>query len=299
MENCWYIHPDNIEESKKQLNLKAAVIARPDWFMEETSPMHLIVETHRGVHTRCYYGKKNGIPFLIIYGRFERVRGTSLDIDFESTQEVISFLGITQVIGTYVVGSIKDDDMAGTVYIPDDFIGFGGYNQSRNRKEGFRNVDMFTPFCVELRGTLVNSASALPFAVKDRGVYACFHGYPRIETAAELEFYNSLGCDIVGQTLDPEATLAREAGCHYSALAVTIDDHHIRKRFLANDNTAVNDINRHIEEGRKKTFDVFLEALPAITQLEQTTCNCREQGIHVKKRCKYFYYRPGYLQETV
>jgi purine nucleoside phosphorylase len=41
-----------------------------------------------------------------------------------------------------------------------------------------------------------------------------------------------MGCDVVGQPLDPEATLAREGGCCYAALAVTIDDHEIRSHAL-------------------------------------------------------------------
>jgi hypothetical protein len=137
----------------------------------------------------------------------------------------------------------------------------------------------------------------MQYEVKQRGVYACFHGFPRIETAAELTFYASQGWDIVGQTLDPEATLAREAGCHYAALAATIDDLSLRTGFLAKNETARPAIDRFIREGRRKTFEIFLRSLPGLVEVRGSGCNCVEQEAHVAKLSGNFYYRPYYLAE--
>ena len=300
MQQCWYVHPDNIERSRKELNVKIAIVARPDFFMQRNDCRQVIVETTRGVHTRCYLSASNGIPFLIIYGRFDRVRGMSSDINFELTQEVISFLGISHVIGTFVVGSIREDEKAGSVYVPNDLIGMGGYSNSRtkDRAIGFRNVDVLQPFCEETRRVLIESSKSLPFAVKPEGTYVCFHGWPRLETLAELQYYKLIGGDVVGQTLDPELTLAKEAGCHYAALAVTIDDHEIRTRFLANDRTGLNELNRNMVEGRRKTFSVFEAALPALAGLSDGTCSCEEQARLKEKRSEHFYYRPKYLCQS-
>lgn len=297
MEECLFIHPDNIAAFRRNYNLTAAVIARPDNFMQQHDCRHLIVETLNGIHTRCYLAEHEGQSFLIIYGRFDRIRKTSRDIDFKLTQEVISFLGINYTVGTFVVGSVKKNDRAGSIYIPHDYVGLGGFNQSRNLQNGFRNVDMFVPFCPDLRQCLIVSAEKSGLLVNIRAVYACFHGYPRIETGAELAFYEHLGWDIVGQTLDPEATLAREAGCHYAAIAVTIDDQIIRSRFLANDPTARPEIDQNIVEGRKRTFSLFLSSLTQITTLASHQCNCEHQATHVKTRSKNFYYRPSHLCE--
>lgn len=295
MEKCFFIHPDNIEYVQASLDLKIAVIARPDWFMKKNKCEHLIVETPRGVHTRCYLAKSDNISFLIVYGRFDRIRSTSLDINYELTQEAISFLGIKKLVGTFVTGSIQEDDKAGNVYIPHDFIGLGGYNRSRNKEIGFRNVDMFKPFCEEMRKCLIEASNEVNFFVHTNGVYACFHGYPRIETEAELKFYGNIGCNIVGQTIDPEATLAREAGCHYVAIAATIDDYELRSRFMANDITAREEIDNNIVEGRKKTFNLFIRALPGLMEASNLQCNCEEQQNHVSKRSRHFYYRPSCL----
>jgi len=295
MEECIFVHPENVKAFVSNHQIVAAVIARPNDYMKYSQVRHVIVETERGVHTRCYLAKHNGINFLIIYGRFDRVRKTSIDINYVLTQEAISFLGIKTVVGTFVVGSINENDRAGTVYIPHDYVGLGGFHQSRNLETGFRNVDMFEPFCRNLRDCLSSAADSCDFAVNLTGVYACFHGYPRIETAAELKYYQSMGWDVVGQTLDPEATLAREAGCHYAALAVTIDDHVVRAKFAANDPGARDEIDSAIANGRIKTFQLFLNSLEAVQDNDFKLCSCARQAEHVKTRSKHFYYRPSYL----
>lgn len=296
MENCLYVHPDNIDRAKKELSLKIAVIARPSWYMTTENSLQIIVETYTGVHTRCFIISNGDYKFLLIYGRFDRIRGTSADIDYKLTQDVINFLGIKIVIGMFVAGSIKDNDKAPAIYIPHDFIGFGNYNISCRKEDGFRNVDMLTPFCPTLRDEMINSSKKININIIDNATYACFHGFPRIETRAELIMYNKLGCDIVGQTLDPEATLARESGCHYAAIVSTIDDYDLRSMISKNIDVR-HLIDENILIGRKLMFNIFLQALPSIHTMTDlfNKCACESQGTKVKSKSKFFYYRPDYL----
>ena len=292
LQRCFYVHPDNVEAARRELDVRVAAIARPDAHMSQHPTQQIIVETERGVHLRCYLTEWQGIRFLVIYGRFNRVRTTSADIDFELTQEALSFLGVKIIVGHFVVGSILEQDRAGTVYVPDDYIGFGGFNKSRRLRSGFRNVDSFVPFCPHARSSLVEASAELDFPVMTQGVYASFHGYPRIETAAELKFYESAGCSVVGQTIDPEATLAREAGCHYAALAATIDDGEVRSRFLRGDVQARTEIEQHTRIGRERMFSLFVGALPRLHKLAPTACNCEAQGEIASRPSGLFYYRP-------
>ncbi len=285
-----YINYDDIEKFKKKAEVKVAIVARPDWFMKKAKLQHLIVETKLGTHDRFYLTEYDGKKFVIVYGRFDRIRSMSSDIDYELTQEAISAIGIETIIGTFVAGSIKDDDFAGSVYIPHDFVGMGNYSQTRNRN-GFKNVDMFTPFCEETRQKLILATKKVPFPVNNKGIYVCFHGYPRIETKAELDFYGRMGWHMVGQTLDPEATLAKEAGCHYSAIVATIDDRKLRQKFMNNDGEAKREIESNIAGGRKKTFEIFTESLEELIK-DNYNCNCLEQQKHVLGKNKHFYYMP-------
>lgn len=291
-----YISHDRLERFREQNEVKVAVIARPDSFMQGAKISHLIVETGIGTHDRCYLAEHDGIKFIIVYGRFGRVRGLSSDIDFELTQEALSALGIETIVGTFVGGSIKDEDFAGNIYIPHDFFGMGNYSQSRNRGKGFRNVDMYEPFCAEARGALIAAADKVDYPVRREGIYVCFHGFPRIETKAELDFYKKMGWDIVGQTLDPEATLAKEAGCHYAAIAGAIDDRALRQKFMDNDPTAKDEIENNIIDVRRKTFGIFLHALPDLAK-GGFECNCKQQKKHIGQQNYMFYYMPRFLVE--
>jgi len=283
---------DNLEKVVKNLNLKICIIARPDDFLKINNFQRLIVKTKYGYIERCFYGYVGQIGILIIYGRFDEVRSTSYEINFEKTQACINMLCIKKVIGTFVTGSIQDKYPVNSVFILSDFVGLGGYKSSLNKQIGFRNVDMFKPFCDTLSKALIEGAKKENFQVNNSGIYACFHGYPRIETEAELNFYKKMGWDVVGQTLDPEATLARESGCCYAAVAVTIDDADTRSRFLNGDLSARKMTRQYIIEGRKKTFSLVVKSLPLIDFSASCQCNYKYSN-----EDNLFYYLPKYFIE--
>ena len=54
------------------------------------------------------------------------------------------------------------------------------------------------------------------------GTYACTQG-PRLETAAEIRRLAQDGCDMVGMTGMPEASLARELEIEYASLALSVN----------------------------------------------------------------------------
>nr|BFF04621.1 hypothetical protein GCM10020241_62960 [Streptoalloteichus tenebrarius] len=80
--------------------------------------------------------------------------------------------------------------------------------------------------CPRLRELLIRGARESGIAVHEDGLYFGFYGFARIETLAELELMDRLGARIVGQTMDPEFTLARQRHAHYAAIAVAIDSYH-------------------------------------------------------------------------
>jgi len=58
--------------------------------------------------------------------------------------------------------------------------------------------------------------------VHDGGTYAATQG-PRLESSAEIVRLERDGCDIVGMTGMPEASLARELGLCYACLALSVN----------------------------------------------------------------------------
>ena len=70
-----------------------------------------------------------------------------------------------------------------------------------------------------MRQSLIDAAERAGVAVVAGGVYGCTQG-PRLETPAEILKMERDGCDLVGMTGMPEASLAREIELDYAVCAV-------------------------------------------------------------------------------
>jgi 5'-methylthioadenosine phosphorylase len=279
-------------ETDIKLPVDVGIVGRFDERLLKYKFKRVMIQTKYGLMDRAFYGIVDGLKILVIYGRFDKNRTISEDINFEKTQAAFNAVGAKTIIGTFVTGGIQNKHKIGDVFIVSDLVGLGGFKKSLYRETGFKNADMYLPFCKVVRKALIEGAKDCKFTVKTKGIYACFHGFPRIETKAELNFYQKNGWDIVGQTLDPEATLARESGCCYAAVAVTIDDPKTRKDFLSGNEKARNLIQNAIPRGRLKTAEVVFKALKYIPRLEKRKCMCGHK-FHSEK--SHFRYLPDYI----
>lgn len=129
-------------------------------------------------------------------------------------------LGVSSVIGVYAVGSLRPAILPGEIVALDDFIGYREIEAACEGAEAIgppRHLDLSTPYCAALRGSMVRSLSAIP-RLHASGVYVQTVG-PRYETPAEVALYAGWGGDVVGMTGASEAICAREAGLCYAGLA--------------------------------------------------------------------------------
>jgi len=278
-----------------KLPIEIGIVGRFDTELKKYKFRRVFIPTEYGLMDRAFVGLVERRSVLVIYGRFDRERRMSVDINFEKTQAAFNAVGVKTIIGTFVVGGIQKKHKIGSVFIVSDMVGLGGYRKSLYKEGGFKNVDMYRPFCGEIRRALIKGAKEVKFPVHTEGIYVCFHGYPRIETKAELDFYEKMGWDIVGQTLDPEATLARESGCCYAAVAVTIDDPLTRQKFLAGDKKARSRIQDAIPMGRLKTTELVFKSLKYILPREKRSCVC---GHHFHSEKNYFRYLPDFILDA-
>lgn len=251
-----------------------ALIMRDDEILEKYNFKRVTVPTSYGPVHRCYYGEIFNVPVLIIYGRFNGEKSPSSKINHQQTIEAIKNCGITKVIGTFVVGGIKKEYDQGTVFVIDDFIGMGNYNIDWDYCKPFHNAEMIQPLCKDLEQQLVVASQNQDFPVVTNAVYVCFNGYPRIETKAELRFYEMIGADCVGQTLDPEATICRLNGLCYAGIAVQIDSPKSRIDYVkdvAEDNQK-NPYNMSIKDCRQHTTKIILDFLKNYKHNECNVC---------------------------
>lgn len=131
-------------------------------------------------------------------------------------------LGVTQVLATNAVGSLRRDWRPGRLVAIDQFLDF-----TRGRPATFFDgsdgrvvhTDLTEPYCPRLRALIVTVGREIHLDVEEAGCYVCTEG-PRYETAAEIRFFRQAGGDVVGMTGVPEVVLAREAGLCYAAVAL-------------------------------------------------------------------------------
>ena len=145
-------------------------------------------------------------------------------VNYRANIWALKELGVTKAVATATVGGINPALGRGAIVVPDQII---DYTYGREQTfVGIRKIDHFDfthPFDAEMRDTLT---SALPDASQSnenrQGCYGVTQG-PRFETAAEIDRFRQDGCDLVGMTLMPEASLAREVNIRYAALCLVVN----------------------------------------------------------------------------
>lgn len=259
----------------ENLKPEIAIILRSDEVIKEFNLKRVTINTSFGPVHRCYIGYIYDVPVLIIYGRFNGEKVPSGQINFQQTIEAVKNSGAKKLIGTFVVGGINPKMPQGSVYVLGDLIGCGNYSIKWDQNYSFHNAEMFEPFCSNLTNQLCLASRKMPFKVKENAIYVSFHGYPRIETKAELDFYNRQGWDIVGQTCDPEATCARLNQICYAAVAVQIDDPSGRSSYISSlkEKGEKNAYVESIESCRKRTTQIVLQFLKDYQSYECDVCS--------------------------
>ena len=140
--------------------------------------------------------------------------------------------GVDQIIALNAVGSINAAGGApGTLTLPDQLIDY-----THGREQTFYDGDHATkcsdiklpseldhieftfPFDNGLRQQLLQAAKIARINITPSATCGVMQG-PRLETAAEINRLERDGCNLVGMTSAPEASLAAEAAIPYACIA--------------------------------------------------------------------------------
>lgn len=253
---------------------KIALIMRSDYVIEKFNLKRITINTSFGPVHRCFEGYIYNVPVLLVYGRFNGQKTPPDGINFEQTIEAIKNMGVAKVIGSFIVGGINPKMPQGSVYVLGDLIGMSGYHINWDKKYSFHNAEMYEPFCPELTKKVCEAAKKMGFPVKTDATYVSFYGWPRIETKGELRYFNNMGWDVVGQTCDPEATLAKLNKMCYAAIAVQVDDPNNRSDYiegLKEHKPAVEYVET-IRSCRERTTKIILQFLKDYNDYECPIC---------------------------
>ncbi len=171
------------------------------------------------------FGKLNGreVAFLARHGYGHTI--PPHEVNYRANIWALHSEGAAQVVSVASVGGIRADLTPGALAIPHQVLDYT-WGRKHTFFEGpdqpVTHIDFTHPYCEVLRGRLLKAAAAAGQAVVNKGVYAATQG-PRLESAAEIDRLERDGADMVGMTGMPEASLAKEIGMRYAAVAVVVN----------------------------------------------------------------------------
>jgi 5'-methylthioadenosine phosphorylase len=128
-------------------------------------------------------------------------------VNYRANLWAMKKLGVTHVISTTAVGSLREEIHPGELVIPDQLI------DRTNRRVGTYfddlavHVEFAQPFCETMRGVFLSSAAKVPdTTVHQRGTIVVMEG-PAFSTRAESDLHRAWGAHLIGMTALPEAKL--------------------------------------------------------------------------------------------
>lgn len=191
----------------------------------EVKKNSISVETPFGVPSSSYeveYIDNKEILFLRRHGKNHSIPPHK--VNYRANIWGFNELSVNRIFGVFAVGSLHENIPPGIIVIPDQIIDFTQGMRENTFYDGPKvvHIDFTNPFCEEMRNYLIETANDMGIEIIKNGTYICING-PRLETAAEIKFYRSIGAEIIGMTLMPEASLAKELALCYAAVCVVVN----------------------------------------------------------------------------
>lgn len=170
-------------------------------------------------------GKFNDIEILFLPRHGKPHTIPPHKINYRANIQALKDAGVSEIIAVNAVGGITKEMTPCRIVIAGQLI---DYTHGRidtffeeNLKE-VTHIDFTKPYSESLRQQLINAAKESNIDITPTGTYAVTQG-PRLETAAEIIKYEKDGCDIVGMTSMPEASLARELKMEYACCSLVVN----------------------------------------------------------------------------
>lgn len=180
-------------------------------------------------------------------------------VNYRANLWALRHVGVEMVLGVAAVGGITRGMPPGRIAIPDQIIDytFGReHTLHESDQTHVTHIDFTQPYCERFRQQLLEAGRRGGIDLIAGGTYGTTQG-PRLETAAEIVRMERDGCDIVGMTGMPEASLARELNLCYASCAVVSnwaagkDDHPI----------SMKEIERNLIDGMEQVKALLIALL--------------------------------------
>jgi 5'-methylthioadenosine phosphorylase len=196
-------------------------------------------------------------------------------VNYRANIDALVQLGAERIVTVSSVGSLQPELPPGTFVAPNQFI-----DLTRQRPTTFFDggrvihLGMADPFCPELARLAVAAGQETSIPVREGATYVCIEG-PRFSTRAESRLYRTYA-DIIGMTLVPEVTLARERGLCYLCLATVTD-------FDVWQETPVKaeEVARVMRENSERALQLLGNLLPRLAPAPTCACAAALRGAEI------------------
>jgi 5'-methylthioadenosine phosphorylase len=187
-------------------------------------------------------------------------------VNYRANVDALVSLGAEAIVTVSSVGSLKEELPPGSFVLPSQFVDF---TKSRPTTffDGGRvyHVSTADPFCPDLTARALGAADKAGERFHAGRTYVCVEG-PRFSTRAESKLFRTFA-DVIGMTLVPEVTLARERGVCYVCLAMVTDYDVWAERPVVAD-----DIVRVMRDNVGRMGRVLEQLIPELSA--PPTCRC-------------------------
>ena len=170
----------------------------------------------------------NGLPVFLLARHGAGHLLSPTQVPFRANIFALKSLGVTHIIASGAVGSLRNELQPRDLVIPDQIIDKTSRRIGTFFEKSAVHVEFAEPFCPVLRRLLIEEGGRPgeegkpAVRVHDRGCYVCMEG-PAFSTRAESLMHRLWGGDLIGMTAMPEAKLAREAEIAYALVAMVTD----------------------------------------------------------------------------
>ncbi len=221
---------------------------------------HEIINTPYGeASSPLVHGRLHGkdIVFLARHGFTHRLPPHR--INYRANIWMLESVGVDSIFAVNAVGSMNKICYPESLVIPDQVIDYSWGREHTFYDKGLTHVehiDFTYPYTVSLRECLIRAAENRQIKLAIKGVYGCTQG-PRLETAAEICRLERDGCDIVGMTAMPEASLAREMSMQYASVSIVAN----WAAGVTGEEISMEEIGMALQTGMKKVKSLLSESI--------------------------------------
>ena len=167
-------------------------------------------------------GKINGTSVVVLARHGQKHTITPTHVPYRANIWALKEIGCTHIIATTACGSLQEKIKPGDLIFLDQFIDFTKHRNLTFFDDEVIHTPMADPFCNNLRGLLITTASELALPHHQTGTIVTIEG-PRFSTRAESKYFAQVGADVINMSTVPEVILARELGICYASVAMSTD----------------------------------------------------------------------------